>query len=413
MSLLDALRLAVRHIRGRLLESLMTMLGVALGVGVIASTLSLAQTVGRTEQPDRELQVIHVRVAGSDPPRARNLPVQRVNPGVPREAHLDITDIEGAKAVAPDVAYGYFQAFLNEPRTGETQAKPAVPTVLVIAGDFFAAHGSVAAAGTLFSAADEAQGARVAVLGAQRAALLFPEGDAVGSTVTFAGLDHTVVGTLAPALQTGPQQPSGPDDLLYIPLRSSPAFEKLRYMPDLSFMASRPETVRQAAGQLDRYFESRLGSGAVVVIAGRSETDEEIAQIRAVITVLLGFAGSALLIASINILNVLLARVARRVRSSGISVALGSSRGGVFRMYLLESATLGLAGCAVGVAFAVLFTALIGALFSNGSPDDRMFNTFQTIAPAIAAALALNLLFAAYPAWRASRMNAADAIRAD
>ncbi len=410
MSPAEVLRSAVRRLRARSLESLLALLGVATAVATIASTLSLYRSVTATMGDERQLREISVSLQDLEAPSAG--PVRRVadaaptRPGSPAVGGLTPEDIAAARAVSPSVSTGYFRGVFS-PGKGSNEV------VGIVAGDYFAVFGLRAQEGALFSAADEAAGARVAVLGAGRARRLFPGGAAVGSRVTLADREYAVVGVLAP--QTARDDEAMPaDDSAFVPVRSTPVFERLKAIPSITFVAASIDTVRSAVAELRSYFDGRLGPDAVEVTTRMDGLAAERERIRGVLAVLLVFGGAGLVIASTNVLNVLLARAARRVRSTGIEMALGSSRAGVLELAMAESLLLAIAGSLLGLLLAQGFNALLELLFrGTGSPDGHVVLVPVAAFVSAGAALGLNALLALYPAWRASRIPAADAIRTE
>jgi putative ABC transport system permease protein len=120
------------------------------------------------------------------------------------------------------------------------------------------------------------------------------------------------------------------------------------------------------------------------------------------------FSSLGLVIAAINILNLMLARIYRRIRSIGIAISIGASRKTIFRQFLIEAALLGLVGALVGLVISYggvrLITAIVGETVSQ---------TLRAQIYGIGVALLISLLFGVYPALQASRINPVDALRVD
>jgi putative ABC transport system permease protein len=121
-------------------------------------------------------------------------------------------------------------------------------------------------------------------------------------------------------------------------------------------------------------------------------------------------ASVGLVIAVINILNLMLARVLKRTKSIGLSMALGSSRQMVFRQFMLEAFTLGIIGSILGIllsfALVEVLKKALGAFFAANMLGTRVLLGFGL-------GFAVSLLFGVYPAYLGSRTNPVDALRTD
>lgn len=183
-------------------------------------------------------------------------------------------------------------------------------------------------------------------------------------------------------------------------------------LEDLKFLA-RPDQFDAARDQLRTYATRRWGEGTDV----RSNVAELTANLStarnaALVTVL--FASGGLVIAALNITNLMLARVLGRTRSIGISSALGASSRTIFALFLTESLVLGLIGGLLGILLARGITyGLEMSLQSASQFSSGMDLTLQPLHFAIGllTALLVSLLFGVYPAWMAARIRPSEALR--
>ncbi len=121
------------------------------------------------------------------------------------------------------------------------------------------------------------------------------------------------------------------------------------------------------------------------------------------------FASLGLVIAVINILNLMLARVLKRTKAVGLSIALGSSRGMVFRQFMGEASLLGIIGALLGVGVSYGLSALLKAAL--GGNMDAMTGIRLLLGAGLG--VLISLLFGVYPAFLASKIDPADALRTD
>jgi putative ABC transport system permease protein len=118
-----------------------------------------------------------------------------------------------------------------------------------------------------------------------------------------------------------------------------------------------------------------------------------------------------LLACTVNTIGLLLARFMRRRTDIGIRRALGASRGAVYTQYLVEAAVIGLAGGLLGVLLTVCFIANLGLVF-EAKIARTVHSDFGIWALAILVSIAVTMIAAAYPVWRASRIQPAWQLKA-
>jgi len=142
-------------------------------------------------------------------------------------------------------------------------------------------------------------------------------------------------------------------------------------------------------------------------------TDVSIGPVRPLMRLLLAAVGLVLLIACGNAANLLLARAAERARELGVRTALGAGRGRMVRQLLTESLLIGAAGCVVGVALAYMFLRLLPKLDPGNIPRlNEASLDWRVLMVAVAAALFTSLVAGLLPAWRASRVELTEFLKA-
>jgi putative ABC transport system permease protein len=267
------------------------------------------------------------------------------------------------------------------------------------------------ASGTFVSQADVANSAKVAVLGQTVVANLFPGGgDPVGQTILIRNVPFVVVGTLTPKGQSGVGQDQ--DDTILIPFSS--ALERLTGQTTLASMlvsADDPANIAQVQSEATSLLEGRhhIAAGApddfsirnLQDIANAASATASVMQL-----LLAGVAAVSLLVGGIGIMNIMLVSVTERTREIGLRVAVGARRRAILWQFLVEAVVLSTLGGAAGVVFGGV-----------GSVAIAMFAKWPATVPASVVVLAVafsalvGVFFGYYPAAKASRLDPIVALR--
>ena len=233
---------------------------------------------------------------------------------------------------------------------------------------------------------------------------------ALGRTIGLDGVPHTIVGIMPPAYA----YPYAAE--LWVPLRIDPARGESR---DMNITARiRPgATVEQLQRELDGIAAELSATHPVnrqmAGLVARPLRVELVGDVTNVLLALLGAVGFVLLIACVNVANLLLARGASRRRELGIRAALGASRLRQVRQLLTESLLLSLAGGILGVTLAFWVAGALTPLIPESLRDvvPGVQIDPRLLGFAIAVSMLTGLAFGSYPAWSASRTNLADVMK--
>jgi len=414
----EDLLLSSRSIRKRMVESILLVVAIALGIGTAGAGIAM---MAGTAAENRELlsspQYREIVVSIREDTEEMGLPVAAVD----EESNLVLSTLDlKAAGEAPDVQYAYvssrtryhlgdFRGFRGgqPPQEGQAEPEPAdMPEIEELDGyevspEFFSAWSMQAAEGSLFTETDMAAGEPLLIYGSVLAADM---DGGVGEQIVVEGQMYTVVGVL---------EPTGTD---YDKMAFAPAFMPDLQMNDmramrrswgttLRFAVADVERLEQAKQQLESYFSRNYGAGSVVISVPRAEA--EAAKVRAtrLATVVLFLSLAGLLIAAVNVSNILYGRAVRRHRSVGILKALGASMRDVFRLFLSEALLLGGFGAFLGVGISVLLSKLMESTLGF----ERI--SAGVLGAGIVGAWAITMALTVFPALQAARVPAAEAIR--
>ena len=414
MNFIESVRLSLSALSANKLRSVLTMLGVIIGVGAVISLMSIGTGVQKqvTDQ---------IKGMGSNllfiTPGAQTQGGVRTQAGTAptltdedAEAIINSGRVPQAVAVAPE-AGGGGQVVANGQNTfsrvlGVTPAYESVRNFNVAEGEFFN---------------EEHLNSRslVAVLGATTAGNLFPGGDPIGQTLRVNQVTLRVIGVLE---SKGSGALGNQDDLILVPLttqgsrinraRTARGGQTIQmiYVQLADESKETSEAAVQAIGELLR--EQHRVSQDDFTIRSQQDLISSLNQITGVMTLFLGaVAGISLLVGGIGIMNIMLVSVTERTREIGIRKAIGAKRKDILMQFLIEATVVSVLGGMIGI--------LIGAGGSralNGLPMGEGQRLTTVVSPdaillSFTVSALIGLFFGVYPAVKASRLNPIEALR--
>ncbi|HBG00572.1 MAG TPA: hypothetical protein DDW87_03230 [Firmicutes bacterium] len=435
MALRDQFKWSLRHSRKQPLESLLVVIAIALGSGVIITVLSMFLSIG--EQYRDIEQAEHFRVlelmGKQESTRREGAPLTLLGQDVEsRDWRATLEEIEEFQENLPPTMHAYVQMHWS----AKTPLLPEVENpgeeaayrwyfdanqifLMGTVPEYFAFSGMTLQRGDAFLSEDVKNNNRVMVLSDSLARELFGDGDPLGQVVPLIDfgegepLDYTVIGVFdPPESEEGASPVYENTRMAYTPVTTSPyrpAGEEPMSFQNVSIGLDVGVDIASALEGAQS--EARLVWGEQIVLRSSlfefRESQKQMQRYALLIGIL---ASVGLVIAVINILNLMLARVLKRTKSIGLSMALGSSRALVFRQFVLEAVTLGIIGSILGIllsfALVEILEQTLGAFFVSGMWGTRVLL-------GIALGFIVSLLFGVYPAYLGSRTNPVDALRTD
>jgi putative ABC transport system permease protein len=294
---------------------------------------------------------------------------------------------------------------------------PEEVTGMAVSSDVFPALGVQPALGRAYSSTEDEQGHDAVMVVSHEfwQTRLGGRGDVVGTTINASGRTRTIVGVMAPGFTIVGQKADFlvPYGWTIERLRAAPgrgsSFGLARLRDGVS-LTQATDDMKTIASQLEREFPQRNAGWSVTLVAVH---EQMVDQIRPALLVLAGAVVLVLLIACVNVANLLLARSTVRQRELGIRTALGAKRARLIRQMLSESLLLALAGGIAGMVLAFLFHRGLLALVANRIPVPRLDQVsldMTVVGFTMVLALGTGLVFGLLPSVFASA-RADDALR--
>ena len=398
---------ALNSLSANKLRSMLTVLGIVIGVAAVIALLALGQ--GATASITSRIESIGTNLVFVSPGSTRQ---EGVALGQGSAQTLTVNDastlaqLPGVVAVAPVVG-GRVQVVYHGQNTN-TRMTDTTPS-------YQSMSNLTLASGGFFTDANEAGYSSVVVLGSAVAQQLFndPQGG-VGQLVTLNGLPFQVIGVLQSKGGTGF---FNQDDQVYVPLTTAQLrlvgqsnFGQGNVVNTIDVQVDQPKDVTAVTQEITQQLSSRHGS-VDFTVTSQQDVLSTITQTTNVLTIFLGgIAGISLLVGGIGIMNIMLTTVTERTREIGLRKAMGARRVDILQQFLIESMVLSVIGGVIGIFIGWLIAHLLGRVQLGGSAITPIV-TLNSILLSTLFSMAVGLFFGIYPANQAAKLEPVEALR--
>jgi putative ABC transport system permease protein len=403
MNITALFRVAWQALIRNAFRSLLTMLGIIIGVGAVITSMAIGNgaSAAVAAQLARLGSNLIIVTPGSVITGGVNLGAGARTSLKPQDATSIASEIPGIAGVAPQS---------NDSGQVVAAGNNWATSILGTSPSWLQVQNWTVAQGRFFTADDMKNAAKTAVLGNTVALNLFPAGDAVGSQITIKGAPFTVIGVLAPKGQSGFGRDQ--DDQVVVPLTSMQLrINGNQYLSSITISASSPDAVGSVVSSVEGLLRlnHRLAPGqpddfAVRNIADVQAAASETSRIQSLL--LAGVAAVSLIVGGIGIMNIMLVSVTERTREIGIRMSIGARERDVLMQFLVEAVTLACVGGLIGVAL-----GLTASVITSKLAGWTVIIAPESVLVSFLFAGLIGIVFGFYPARRASQLNPIEALR--
>jgi putative ABC transport system permease protein len=409
---LETARTGLAAVRSHRMRSLLTMLGILIGIAAVILTVGLGE--GAQKQVRDQINALGSNLLVVSPGSSTSS--TGVRGGFGSASTLTTADASAleSRVSAPDIA-----AVAPTTSTGEELTAGSTNWTTSVVGatpSWLSVRARTVTEGRFLTAHDESTDAAVVVLGSETASELFNGRDPVGQTVTIGDIPFQVIGLLN-SVGSGSSATGDQDDQAIIPLSTATTRviggTSRTSVSDIYLEATSSGTIsaayQEANAELLALHGITTATDADFSIASQQSLISTATSVDKTLTVLLGgIAAISLLVGGIGVMNIMLVSVTERVREIGLRKALGATPRAIRRQFLLEASVLGLSGGILGVGL-----GLVGAVVLPHFISDPISISPAAALGAIVVAVAIGIGFGVYPATRAARLAPIDALRSE
>lgn len=393
--MLQSFKLAIKAILSNKVRSLLTMLGIVIGVAAVIILVSIVSGyMGQMVEQFEEMGVNKITIF------CRNMNTRR----------FDDTDIYKFWDEHPDWLAGISPSVtLSNAKIKSGSDNLESTTITGVSEDYSDIQKYNIEEGRNLVYADIAGRSSVCVIGAYVAQTFYGSSDkALEDTVKINGKPFSIIGVIETQDEDNFEE-GGTDDFIWIPYTVATKMSRNGFINNYVMISSDTTYTDDITTELKSKLYSIFRNERLYNVMANSSIIKQLNESIGTLTAMLaGIAGISLLVAGIGVMNIMLVSVTERTREIGIRKALGARQGVIMQQFVIEAAVTSTIGGVIGIMIGALATKSIGAMMEiNANP------TIWAVLLSFGVSVAIGLIFGYVPAKNAARLNPIDALRTD
>ncbi len=393
MNIAEYFRLSINALMANKMRSILTTLGVVIGVFSVILLVSLGSglqsyiTSQISELGSNILFVLPGKVGGGQGPG------ETVNRLTLKNVKYLEERLQGIALISPLIAKTTTIKYANKSNKntniwGVSSSFPDIIKTKIIKGNFY-------------TKSQEKNGSKVAVIGPTVVKNLFPNTDPIGKKITISGGKYTIIGLTEGRGSTFGQDQ---DNIIVIPFTAAKKQFSIDIANQIYLSANSPALVNLVKKRAKEVLLTRLDEEDFTIM-GQEQILTTVTNITNVLTIALGgIAAISLLVGGIGVMNIMLVSVTERTKEIGLRKALGARRQDILTQFLLEAVMLSLLGGTIGILLGIGASMIVAVFFVA-------VVTPWSVILAFLFSVAVGIIFGMTPAIRASKLSPIDALR--
>lgn len=390
MNFLFAYKMAIKSILGNKVRSLLTMLGVIIGVMAVIVAVGFAQG---------SMATITNRIEGMGSNAITGMIVST------KESSKGVTTSDLEKLANSSAYINSISPYTMTSAIVKAGGKNKSTGIIGTNEDYLEIEGQKLKSGRFITRLDLENSDKVAVIGAAVEKKLFEGVDPLGKTIKVKGVNFTIVGTLESVMNAAE---GTKDDYVFIPVNVAQRTLKIKNITMFIAEASSQDTVDLAKQKIDDYLYSVYKDKDDYILFTQESILSMLGDVSSIMMLILGsIATISLVVGGIGIMNIMLVSVTERTREIGIRKAIGAKKKDILVQFLIEALMLTGIGGIIGIIL-----GLITIKYGIGSISliTPVYSLSWTLA-AFLISLTIGVVFGIFPAYKAAKLNPIDALR--
>lgn len=393
MNILQAYRMAIRSIRGNKTRSLLTMLGVIIGVSSVIVAVAFAQ--GSTKSITDSIQglgtnliQVSITVRNSN----RNVTLNDLNKFMAKNT-------DSIAAIAPQ---------LTGSVTVKAGSQSRSTSLIGTSSDYETIRNVHVQKGRFLLPFDQDQKTKVALIGTAVADDLFKGQEPIGQKIKIDGQVFRIVGLLQ---ERDGGQAQSDDDQVIIPINAAQRLLSSAVIRNFSIQATSAEKVDQVMSELTTFLKTiykNNDNNRAFRVFNQAQMLTTLSSVTGAMSAVLGgIAAISLVVGGIGIMNIMLVSVTERTREIGIRKAIGARKKSILAQFLIEAVVITGIGGFLGVTIGLLIIKFV----IGGLKIVPVVYSIPWITVSFSISLIIGIIFGMFPAYKAANLNPIEALR--